>query len=325
MASHARSAPRSGAPAHRPGASRRRSPGAVSARAAHGPLGVHGLVWAGGWSEAEARRAMEGTREAGYDLIEIPVLDPWSIDVGMTRALLDEYGLQASCSLGLSFESDINSEDAACVARGRETLLRALEVTSGIGGAYLCGVLCSALGKYPGPTTPAARANSARTLREVAAAAADRGVTLGLEVVNRYESNLFNDAAGALEFVADVGADNVGVHLDTYHMNIEERSMRGAIAACGPLLKYLHVGESNRGYLGEGTVDWGEVWGGLADAGYAGPVTFESFSSAVVSPALSNVLCVWSDPWTDGADLARRANRFIRDGLAGAEPRRAAA
>src|SRR5437870_3894463 len=91
-------------------------------------VGVHALVWVGGWSEAECRRAIENSRAAGYELIEIPVLDPSTIDISKTRKVLDDAGLRAACSLGLSLDTDTSSSDPEVVARGERLLHDALSV-----------------------------------------------------------------------------------------------------------------------------------------------------------------------------------------------------
>jgi D-psicose/D-tagatose/L-ribulose 3-epimerase len=101
-------------------------------------------------------------------------------------------------------------------------------------------------------------------------------------------------------------------------MNIEEGDLAGAIQRCGSKVGYVHVGESHRGYLGTGTVNFGAIFGALARIGYAGPITFESFSSAVVDPNLSNALAVWRNLWSDSDDLAAAAKRFIEAGWAAA-------
>jgi D-psicose/D-tagatose/L-ribulose 3-epimerase len=279
------------------------------------PLGVHALVWVGGWSEADARRAMAATAAAGFDLLEIPVLEPATVDAGLTRKLLDEYGLKAACSLGLSFDADVSSPDPDVARRGRDLLAAALGVARDVGASHLTGVLYSALGKYPEPATPQGRAHCVESLAWLAERAAQDGITLGVEVVNRYESNLLNTAEQALALLDEVGAPNLVVHLDTYHMNIEEQDFATPVQRCGSRLGYVHVGESNRGYLGTGTIDFEQFFTALRGIGYQGIVTFESFSSAVVSPTLSNTLAVWRNLWDDGEDLARAARRFMLDGL----------
>jgi len=279
------------------------------------PFGVHALVWTGGWSPTDAEHAISSTAKAGFDLIEVPALDPSRIDTALTRKLLEEHGLQAGVSLGLTLDTDINSEDSANVARGRDTLMAALDVTHRIGATYIGGVVFGALAKYPGPTTTKARANSAAVIKELAQAAGERGITVGLEFVNRYESNLLNTVGETLDFMELVNEDNVVVHADVYHMNIEEKNFRDPILLAGDRLGYVHIGESNRGYLGEGTIDFDEVFGALADINYIGPMTFESFSSAVVDPQLSNTLAVWRNLWSDGMDLATKALAFMSEGM----------
>jgi D-psicose/D-tagatose/L-ribulose 3-epimerase len=276
-------------------------------------LGVHALVWVGGWSPAEARHAIASTTEAGYDLIEIPLLDPSSVDTKDTRRVLDEYGIGAACSLGLSPETDVSSEDPAAVAAGRRLLADALEATVDLGADYLGGVLYGVLGDHDAPVSERGRANAVEAIRELCDSAAREGVTIGIEVVNRYESNMLNTNAQALAFLDEVVADNATVHLDTYHMNIEEPGLAAPIEACGDRLGYFHVGESNRGPLGTGTVDFAEAFAALDRIGYDGTITFESFSSAVVSPALSRVLCIWRETWDDGMELATAARRFVAE------------
>jgi D-psicose/D-tagatose/L-ribulose 3-epimerase len=279
--------------------------------AAPNPIGVHALVWVGGWTEPEARTAIESTKAAGYDLIEIPLLDPWSVDVKMTQRLLEEHELGMTASLGLAPETDVSSEDPAVVQAGERLLRQAADVVRDLGGDYLCGVIYCNLGKYAGPPTDRGRANSVQTIQRLADHAAASGISLGVEVVNRYESNLFNTARQALEFIADVDRPNVYVHLDTYHMNIEEPDMVSSVLQCGDRLGYVHIGESHRGYLGSGSVDYAGFFRALAQVGYAGTITFESFSSAVVSPVLSNMLAIWRNLWDDSADLASHARSFI--------------
>ena len=281
------------------------------------PVGVHALVWVGGWSPEQCEYAVASSAAAGYDLIEIPAFDPSTIDVASTRAALDRHGLKISLSLGLDHDTDINSEDLSCVERGRETLFAALDLARGLEAIYLGGVIFGALGRYTAPTTERARANSAAVIRDLAIDAKAAGIDIGLEFVNRYESNLLNTTQQTLDYIDLVGHDNVYVHADVYHMNIEETDFRTPILACGDRLGYVHVGESHRGYLGTGTIDFDQFFGALRDVGYVGPVTFESFSSAIVDPHLSVRLAIWRNLWSDGADLAASARSFIGAGLAG--------
>ena len=278
-------------------------------------LGIHALVWAGDLAPASARTIIQNSKQAGFDLVELSLHAPELMDVALTRDLLQEFGMQVGCSRGLSFAADVSSEDPACVARGIAMLEEGVTLAAQLGGNYFGGILYGAMAKYPGPLSEKGRRNATESVRRMADFAANKGVTLGLEVVNRYESNQLNTALQALEMLDKVNAPNVKVHLDTYHMNIEESDFLRPVLACGERLGYVHIGESNRGYLGTGTINFPEFFGALADIDYKGVITFESFSSAVVDDNLSNALSVWRNLWSDGMDLAKHARQFMADGV----------
>jgi D-psicose/D-tagatose/L-ribulose 3-epimerase len=276
-------------------------------------LGVHALVWVGGWSKDQCREAIKNSAEAGYGLIEIPALDPKSIDVEHTKATLKEFGLKSACSLGLSFDADINNDDSEIAKRGEARLMDALDVVEQLGGDYLGGVIFSALGKYKLPPTKQARNNAVAALKRLAIAAHAKGITLGLEPVNRYESNLLNTGSQALEMITDIGEPNVVVHLDIYHMNIEEQDLVSPVLEAGNKLGYVHIGASHRGPLGTGNIDFDSFFSALAKIGYKGTITFESFSSTVVAPDLSSTLGIWRNLWTDNKSMAKSAREYIEN------------
>ncbi|MCW8197574.1 sugar phosphate isomerase/epimerase [Verminephrobacter aporrectodeae subsp. tuberculatae] len=279
------------------------------------PLGIHALVWAGDLGPESTRRVISQTRRAGYDLIELSLHGSQLMDLALTRDLLQEHGLQVGCSRGLTFAADVSSEDPHVVARGVALLEEGVSITHALGGHYFGGILYGAMAKYAHPCTMQGRRNAVAAVKRVAAFAGERGVTLGLEVVNRYESNLLNTATQALAMIDAVGAPNVKVHLDTYHMNIEEVDFMQPVLACREQLGYVHIGESHRGYLGSGTIDFAQFFKALALIDYQGVVTFESFSSTVVNEELSNALAIWRNLWGDGMDLALHAHGFMVQGL----------
>lgn len=274
--------------------------------------GGHALVWSGDWTPEGARKAIGGAARAGYDYIEIALLDPWQVDVSLTRDLLQEFKLCAHASLGLSAATDVTSTDPAIIAKGDALLRKAIDVLHGIGGTELCGVIYCALGKYPGPASKQNRANSIAAMQRLADYAADKNININLEVVNRYETNIMNTGLEGLAFLDEVNRPNTYLHLDTYHMNIEEDGMEKSVLAAGNRLGYVHIGESHRGYLGTGNVDFDSFFGALKKIDYQGPITFESFSSEVVDPNLSNTLCVWRNLWHDSDDLATKALAFMK-------------
>ena len=278
-------------------------------------IGCHGLVWTGRFDAEGIRLSVEKTKQAGFDLIEFPLMDPFAFDVDAAKSVLAEHELAVSASLGLSEATDITSADPAIVKAGEELLLRAVDVVADLGGENFCGVVYSAMKKYMEPVTPGGLESSRRTIARVADHAAERGIAVSLEVVNRYETNVLNTARQALGYLAEVDRPNLGIHLDTYHMNIEESDMFAPVLDAAPALRYVHIGESHRGYLGTGTVDFDTFFKALGRIGYDGPIVFESFSSAVVAPALSRMLGIWRNLWTDNDELGAHANAFIRDKL----------
>jgi D-psicose/D-tagatose/L-ribulose 3-epimerase len=279
------------------------------------PLGVHALVWAGDTSPASVEHAVTQTARTGFDLLEFSLHDSLNLDVTATRKLLEQHGLQVACSRGLAFDADVSSADPAVVDRGARLLHDSLTITRELGGTHFTGALYSALGKYGAPLSPQGRDNVVAVLTTLAAEAAAHGMTLGLEICNRYETNVINTAHDALRLADDIGADNVLIHLDTYHMNIEEDDLVRPVHEVGDRLGYVHIGENHRGYLGSGHLDFGAFFHALHDIGYTGPITFESFSSAVVAAGLSNDLAIWRNLWTDGEDLARHARAFMANQL----------
>lgn len=280
------------------------------------PIGVHALVWVGDTTPLSVESAVQSTLDAGFDLLELSLHDTTNLDLAATRAALSRAGLDVACSRGLAFDADVSSEDPAVVRRGAQLLSESVRTTHAIGGTHLTGALYSALGKYNRPLSAQGRRNVVSVLRDVATEAAALNMTLGLEVCNRYETNVINTAHDALVLADDVGADNITIHLDTYHMNIEENDLATPVRDVGERLGYVHIGENHRGYLGSGHIDFTAFFTALAAIEYRGPITFESFSSAIVSPGLSSDLAIWRNLWSDGHDLAKHAREFINSQLA---------
>jgi len=278
-------------------------------------IGAHAQVFTGSLDESGITRAITATRRAGFDILEIPMMDPKRFDRALAARLLAEHDIEATATLGLTAAADLTSPDRAVRAAGEEMLETCIDIVHALGGRWLTGVIYSAMRKYMEPATEEGVAHAADALRRLADRAAGKGIRLGLEIVNRYESNVANTARGGLALLDRVDHENVSLHLDTYHMNIEESDMAQPVLDAGDALGYVHIGESHRGYLGSGTVDFDGFFRGLARAGYDGPVVFESFSSAIVSAELSNTLGVWRNLWDDSDDLAAHANAFIRGQL----------
>ena len=282
-------------------------------------LGVHAFVWEHGWSHEQATRAIEQTAKAGFDFIEASSMEPSSFDPAFTVKRLEAAGIGIAFSYGLGFDSDISSCDPEKEKRGRDLLLEQIALCRDCGGRSIAGIIYSGFGKYYEQPTKDGIARSADILREVAEVAAKSDIDLCLEVVNRYETNMLNTAAQGVKMCKRIGAPNVKVHLDVYHMNIEESDIPSAIIDAAPHIGYFHTGDSHRGYLGSGSIDLQSVFRALVRAKYEGPITFESFSSRVVGQPLEGILGIWRNLWDDSFDLATHALMYTKAQLKAAQ------
>jgi len=274
-------------------------------------LGIHSFVWTGGATQEGLEEAMENSAACGFRLIELAYLRPEKFDLDRLARRAESLDLDIAVTMGLPVSADVSSEEASVVKAGEELLASAVAAVRDIGGSKLGGILYSAHTKYGRLPSDRGRKNSIAAIARAAEVARAAGVDLVLEVVNRFESNLLNTTAQGLEFIAATGSDHVRLHLDTFHMNIEEANPAAAICLAGDRLGYFHIGESNRGYLGDGVIDFERIFDALLDIGYERDVTFESFSGAVVDEGLSLACAIWRDTWTESLPLARHAKAYI--------------
>lgn len=270
-------------------------------------FGAHAFIWVGDWTPATGSFAIAAAAKAGVDLIEIPMLRPDRFDALRHKAELDEAGIAAVCSLVLPPDAHLPAAPEAA----RNFLFRALDQVAAVGAPFLGGVLYGNLGTLTGqPPTADERAICADVLREVAAYAGERGITLGLEPVNRYETYLFNTIADTLTLIDAIAADNVTIHADTYHMNIEEPGFAGPIEAAAGRLGCIHLSESDRGVPGQGNVHWDDVFAGLRAIDYRGPLVLESF--AAINPDLAGATCMWRQPSYTSDQLVQEGVAFLK-------------
>lgn len=276
-----------------------------------GKLGIHSFVWTDGSTAEGIEQAMEKSAAHGYKLIELAYLRPEKFDLDRLARKAKSLDLDIAVTMGLSLDTDISSEDPAIVKAGEETLANAVKAVRDIGGSKLGGILYSAHTKYSKLPTDRGGKNSVAAIARTADIAKEAGVDLVLEIVNRFETNLLNTTAQGLDFIKATGSDHVRLHLDTFHMNIEEANPAAALRLAGDKIGYFHIGESNRGYLGDGVINFDLMFDALLDIDYQRDITFESFSTAIVDEALSLVCAIWRDTWTDNKPLAEHAKLFI--------------
>ena len=271
-------------------------------------FGVHTSMWTMKWDRAGAERAVAAAVHYKMDFIEIALLDAPNVDTAHSLALLEKNNMKAVCSLGLpeAVWASRNPEGAI------EYLKIAIDKTAEIGALALSGVTYGGIGERTGvPPTQAEYDNVARALAAAAKHAKSRGIQFGIEPVNRYENHLINTGWQAVEMIERVGADNIFIHLDTYHMNIEEKGAANGILDAREHLKYIHLSESDRGTPGCGTCDWDEVFAALAAIGFTGGLAMESFIN--MPSELAFGLSVWRPVARDEAEVMGDGLPFLRN------------
>lgn len=282
------------------------------------PIGCHGLVWTDQFDPDSLDQVARRTAAAGFDLLEIPFMDPWGFDGAGARKILDAHGLACVLSVGHDHGSDPTG-DAGEAAAAERLLDHAVEVASDMGASQIVGVLYSKLRRYPLALTTSARLQSQEILARVAERAKSHGVQLSLEIVNRYETNVINTLADTASYIAGTGSDNIKMHIDSFHMNIEEADLYTPVVQYKDLVGYVHVSENTRGYLGSGGVAFDQLFRALAEIGYAGPVTLETFSPDLLQPEFAGLLALWRPFYKDPDDLGSHAVEFIRNKLRAAQ------
>lgn len=269
--------------------------------------GAHAFVWIGDWTTEAGNYAIRQAGETGFDFIEIPLLKPEVFDAASHKSALRQAGIEGVASLVLPRDSHLPEHPD----RAKAFLISALDQLEALGGTFLGGCIAYSLGTLTGkPPQPAERQAVIDVLGDVAADAKRRGVTLALEACNRYETYLYNTLADTRATIQAIGADNLLLHADTYHMNIEEEGFYNPLVQAADVLGYIHMSESHRGLVGTGTVNWDEIFRGLADANYRGPLVLESF--AAINPDLAAATCLWRPPIQPAETLATEGLRFLK-------------
>lgn len=271
-------------------------------------FGVHTSMWTMNWDRAGAEKAVAAAVHYKMDFIEIALLNAPAVDTAHTRALLEKHNMRAVCSLGMP--------DGKWPARNPEAAIAHLKVAidkaEEMGCEALTGVTYGGIGERTGlPPSEAELDNVAYALREIASYAKAHGVLFGIEPVNRYETHLINTGWQGVAMIEKVGSDNLFLHLDTYHMNIEEKGAANGILDAREHLRYIHLSESDRGTPGAGTCDWDEIYVALAAIGFKGGLAMESFLN--MPPEIGYGLSVWRPVAKDEAEVMGNGLPFLRN------------
>lgn len=271
-------------------------------------FGVHTSMWTMNWDRAGAEKAIAGAVHYKMDFIEIALLNAPAVDAAHSRALLEKHNLKSVCSLGLPQKNWASVYPDGAI----EHLKVAIDKAADMGCLALSGVTYGGIGERTGvPPTQKEYDNVAKALTAAAKHAKTRGLLLGIEPVNRYENHLLNTGWQAVEMIERIGAENMFIHLDTYHMNIEEKGAGNGILDARKYLKYIHLSESDRGTPGYGTCDWNEIYSTLAAIGFKGGLAMESFIN--MPPEVGYGLAVWRPVAQNMEEVMENGLPFLRN------------
>jgi len=278
-------------------------------------LGIHAFVWVSEWSEEALGVAIKRSADVGYDLIEVPIRNAAEFDLNRIGRVIESAGLAVRCSMALRRGYDIGGESEEEREAGKALLINMVEACDRIGSHYLGGVLHEPLGHPREGRSEEVMRRVGEAIEEVAVIAGRYGIELGLEITNRYETGRLNTIADGMRFIEGLGADNVSLLLDTFHMHLEERDIVEAVTSAEGAIGYVQVGESHRGELGAGLFDFGEFFRALRFVGYGGPITFEAFTGQRAVGDLGKTLCLWREIWDDPEEVAANSLAYLKSAM----------
>ncbi|GIH09145.1 isomerase [Rhizocola hellebori] len=272
-------------------------------------IGVNPWIWTSPITDQALASLLPKFAKWGFDAVELPVenLGDWS--PGAVGDLLAAHGLSAAAVIAVTSPGrELVATDDETVKRTQDYVRACVDLAVEVGAPSVCGPLYASVGRT-WRMSPAERADVYGQLRAnlqpLADYAGERGVRLGLEALNRYETSVLNTVAQTLEAIDSLPA-TIGIMLDSYHMNIEEADPCAAIAQAGPRLVHVQVSGSHRGSPGADHIDWASWLSALSRAGYAGPLCLESFTGD--NEAIAVAAAIWRP-------LAPTQDALARDGL----------
>jgi D-psicose/D-tagatose/L-ribulose 3-epimerase len=251
--------------------------------------------------------------ELGFDKLEICIEDPARVSAAAVSEAAAAAGIGILVCGAFGPDRDISSEDAAVREQAADYLRTCIDLAADVGSPIVCGPMYAATGQarlLPADERAAQWARAAAGLRAVAEYAASRGVALAIEPLNRFETDLVNTVEQGVRLCRDIGGDNVGLLLDTFHMNIEEKDIGDALRTAGSYVRHVHTCENDRGAPGSGHVEWSEVFAALADIAYEGDIVIESFTPEITE--IARAVSLWRPLAADADTLASDGLAFLR-------------
>jgi D-psicose/D-tagatose/L-ribulose 3-epimerase len=277
-------------------------------------LGVNTWVWTSPLTDASVPGVLRHVAGMGFDAVELPLETPGDLTAEALRPVLEETGLTPCVVGAMAPGRDLVRAPAEQIRQTQDYLRSCVDLAHDIGAAAVCGPFYTATGRV-WRMDDAARAAAYDELREnlgpVVEHAAGAEIRIGVEPLNRYETSLVNTVAQGLEALGPLLGPTLGLALDTYHLNIEERSSSHAVRAAGAHLVHVQVCGSDRGAPGGDQTDWPALVAALDEVGYDGPLVIESFTAD--NAAIATAASVWRPLAPTQDDLARDGLRFLRE------------
>jgi len=275
--------------------------------------GINLWVWTSPITTKELERLAPHVAELGFDWIEIPLENLGDLNHDQGRAIINKNDLGVSACAAVGPDRDLIHPDKSIRDNGMKYVREGIDACEKLGVRNFVGPFYSAVGR----TWQSTREERAldmdllvENLSELAKYAGEHGVVLCVEPLNRFETSFLNLAEQVVEVVDRVNHPSCQIMLDTFHMNIEEKSLGNAIRTAGKRLKHVHTCENDRGAPGSGHVPWDEVAQALRDIHYDGPVVIESFTPKVKS--IARAAAVWRNFERDSDTLAANGLKFLK-------------
>jgi D-psicose/D-tagatose/L-ribulose 3-epimerase len=276
-------------------------------------IGAHAQIWVAPFT-GDTLDLVGHIRDLGFDAIDINVGElPPPFPAAALRRRLAEVGLQVSLGAFLNAQRDITSEDPDVRRTGIEFLQGVARLCGEVGAKAFIGPMHSEIRRQRVDLPSVREERWKRCVDGLAAVAreAERvGIRVAVEILNRYESDFLTTTADGVRLCQAVGNPRLGLLLDTFHMNIEERRIGDAFRSAAGHIHHIHTCENDRGAPGSGHLDWIEVRDALRDIGYDGVCTIESYNPDL--PALVQRTSFWRRVAPSQDELAREGLVFLR-------------
>lgn len=276
-------------------------------------IGVNTWVWTSPLTDQQLPAMLDKVARLGFDAVELPLENAGDLSIPAVNAALRSTGLTPFVVGAMAPGRNLVAADAAQVVTTQNYLRACIDLAHGIGATSVCGPFYAATGRV-WRLSPEERTSTYVQWREnlepVAAHAATAGVRLGIEPLNRYETSLINTVDQGLDALGELLQEGVGLALDTYHLNIEERSSADAVRRAGEHLVHVQVCGNDRGAPGGDQTDWPALLTALDEVGYAGPLNIESFTAENAS--IATAASIWRPLAPTQDDLAISGLTFLR-------------